>query len=48
MRHHSDSLSRTIAITIVCAVALILGVSAVGYVGERIVTLAQSMHKVSP
>ncbi len=48
MRHQSESLKRTIAITLVCAVALILGVSAVGYVGERIVQVAQSMHKVSP
>ncbi len=48
MRHQSESLKRTIALTLVCAVALILAVSAIGYVGERIVNLAQSMHKVSP
>ncbi len=33
------NLTRILAVTIVCAVALILGVSAVAYVGERIVNL---------
>jgi hypothetical protein len=38
MKH--DSLSRTLAVTLVCAVAIILAVSFVGYVGERLVTIA--------
>lgn len=40
MRPHSESLSRTLAITLVLIVAVILGLSAVGYVGERLVTIA--------
>ncbi len=48
MRHQTESLKRTLAITLVCAVAIILAVSFVGYVGERLVNLAQSVHKVSP
>ncbi len=33
------NLTRTLALTLVCAVALILGLSAVAYVGERLVNL---------
>ncbi len=47
MRHHSERLSRTLAVLIIAAVALILGVSLVGYVGEHIVHNFQSaaQHK---
>ena len=43
MRHRSENLSRTIAITIICIVATILALSFVGYVGERIVSLKQTI-----
>jgi len=48
MRHKQESLARTLAVTLVCCVAVILAVSFVGYVGERIVNLAISTHRSAP
>jgi len=44
MKHRSESLSRALAIAVVCIVATILALSFVGYVGERLTTLHQTMQ----
>ena len=45
MRHKSESLGRAIAVALVLIVAAVLGLSFVGYAGERIVALS---HRAAP
>ena len=49
MNHrHSETLARTLGITIACITAIILGFYAVAYVGESIVNAAQTVQKGRP
>lgn len=46
--HRNETLVRACALVVVCAVAIILGISFVAYVGERIVGLATTAQRAVP